>query len=300
MNALRPAAVPSSATALLAGAVDYAGLFPPAALGMAAAAAEYADALAGPDAWLLGRFVAPAARLPELARVRAAGPATPPWHVSAIVASESAADLAAIAAFNAAAPPLAVVDVIESRPSAIDGIDWLAAQAQPGETFVEVPLDATMPAWLARIAERGLAAKIRTGGVTAAAFPPPAAIVAFLSEVTRLGLRFKATAGLHHAVCGAYRLTYEPDSAQAPMYGYVNVLLAAATLRAGGALAEAERMLRHGDAAQLTFTADAVRCDGRDFPAALLRDLRTRLAGFGSCSFREPAGELRALTAVHS
>ena len=29
-------------------------------------------------------------------------------------------------------------------------------------------------------------------------------------------------------------------------------------------------------------------------------DQVTHLAGFGSCSFTEPAGELRALTAVHS
>lgn len=302
MSATPSVAVPSGAAALLAGAVDYAGLFPPAGLGMAAAAAEYAHALTGPEAWLLGRFVAPAARLPELTDARAAGPATPAWRVSAIVTGESAADLAAIAGFNQHAPTLAVVDAVECRPSSIDGIDWLAAQVQvrPGETFVEVPLDETMPAWLARIAACGLAAKIRTGGVTAAAFPAPAAIVAFLDGVTRLGLRFKATAGLHHAVRGAYRLTYEPDAAQAPMYGYLNVLLAAATLRAGGSPAEAEHVLLAGDAATLTFTDDAVRWAGRDFAAPLLRDLRTRLAGFGSCSFREPAAELRALAAVHS
>ena len=59
------------ARALLAGLVDYAGLFPPAALDMEAAVAEYARRRRAPEAWMLGRFVAPAARLVELGRAAA-------------------------------------------------------------------------------------------------------------------------------------------------------------------------------------------------------------------------------------
>ena len=43
----------------------------------------------------------------------------------------------------------------------------------------------------------------------------------------------KATAGLHHALRGDYRLTYEPDSARRTMHGFVNLVLAAALLLAG-------------------------------------------------------------------
>ena len=57
-----------SARALLAGLVDYAGLFPPAALSMDDAVAEYARWRRSPEAWMLGRFVLPAARLAELGR----------------------------------------------------------------------------------------------------------------------------------------------------------------------------------------------------------------------------------------
>ncbi|MDF2772824.1 MAG: hypothetical protein K0S86_2319, partial [Geminicoccaceae bacterium] len=52
---------------LLRDAVDYAGLFPPAQLDMPGAVAEYAAYLASADAWALGRFVVPAARLDEMA-----------------------------------------------------------------------------------------------------------------------------------------------------------------------------------------------------------------------------------------
>ena len=48
---------------LLAGVVDYAGLFPPAGLDMADAVANYARYRTCPDRWALGRFVVNASRL---------------------------------------------------------------------------------------------------------------------------------------------------------------------------------------------------------------------------------------------
>ena len=48
------ARIPSpSLRALVAGLVDYAGLFPPASLGMPEAVAQYASYLGSPDAWML-------------------------------------------------------------------------------------------------------------------------------------------------------------------------------------------------------------------------------------------------------
>src|SRR5690606_19531676 len=58
---------PRAARVLLSGIVDYAGLFPPAALTMWSAVQNYAAYRSGVDAWALGRFVAPAVRLHELA-----------------------------------------------------------------------------------------------------------------------------------------------------------------------------------------------------------------------------------------
>ena len=55
----------------MAGAVDYAGLFPPAQLPLADALAEYRRALAGADAWMLGRFIVPAVQLSVPLRVDA-------------------------------------------------------------------------------------------------------------------------------------------------------------------------------------------------------------------------------------
>ena len=83
-------------TTLLSQAIDYAGLFPPAALGMAAAVREYQEAGESQDRWALGRFVVPAARLTEwLGAFTAARAETPDSGGSLNLAVLAAADLKA-------------------------------------------------------------------------------------------------------------------------------------------------------------------------------------------------------------
>ncbi len=289
----------ASATALLAGVVDYAGLFPPAALPMPEAVAAYQAALAGPDAWMLGRFVVPAARLGELATALAALPAPrPEWRLSAIVRDGVEADCAAVADFNNTfSRHHARVDTVESKPGALDGIDWLAGEFGVGiDLYVEVTPGADADRWLEQVAARGLRAKVRTGGVTPDAFPTPEALSAFLAATVRHKVVFKATAGLHHAVRGSYRLTYETKAPRAPMYGYLNVLLATAAIQAGRPVATAEALLQQSDAAALVFDEAAVRWGDEAFSLSMLRDTRARhLVSFGSCSFQEPVDEIDAL-----
>ena len=288
----------ASAAALLAGVVDYAGLFPPAGLSMSGAAAEYEAALTSADAWMLGRFVVPATRLPELAEARAALHPINPWLISAIVRDGSSDDLAAIAAFNAAAARHnARVDTVEAKPQSLAGVDWLAEQAGTGlDVYVEVAPGPDVDAWLARVAARSLRAKVRTGGLTANAFPTPTALAAFINAAVRHQVPFKATAGLHHAVRGPYRLTYDDGAEHAPMYGYLNVLLATAALRAGRPQGIAEALLQHTDTSALVFADGAVSWGAEQFPLSTVRDTRRhQLVSFGSCSFREPVEEFDAL-----
>lgn len=290
-----------SATALLAGVVDYAGLFPPAGLSMADAVGEYLRARRGPAAWMLGRFVVPAARLADFAAVLHLQPAAAigdeGWGVSAIVRDGTANDVAAIAEFNAlASSPGARVDSVEARPLTLEGIDWLADTCGAiGEVYVELAPGPELPAWLARVAARGLRAKIRTGGITAEAFPPAAAIVSFIAAAVAHGVVFKATAGLHHALRGDYRLTYVPDAPSALMYGYLNVLLATAALQAGASTDEAERLLTLADPTALVLHDGTVTWGGHEFTVSQLHATRARLVSFGSCSFQEPADEFDAL-----
>jgi hypothetical protein len=61
-----------SLRALLTGAIDYAGLFPPASLSLEETVRNFAAYRKWPESWMLGRLVCPAVRLTELAALDAA------------------------------------------------------------------------------------------------------------------------------------------------------------------------------------------------------------------------------------
>src|SRR4029078_5002250 len=87
---------------LLTGAIDYAGLFPPAALSMREAVARYADYRGAAEAWALGRFVVPLSRVEELvAAQRAVASPGQGWRLSVLLGDAPAADSSRVRALNA-------------------------------------------------------------------------------------------------------------------------------------------------------------------------------------------------------
>lgn len=283
---------------LLNHAIDYAGLFPPAQLGMAEAVANYAGYLAGDDAWALGRFVVTAARLDEFARAAAAHlpreGSGEPWRLSALVAPDG--DPATLAAFNGAHAGRALVDTVEVKASSPDEIAAAGAFARTMATYVEIPADREPGPLVEAIRAVGARAKIRTGGVTADAFPPAAHVLRFMRACLAAGVPFKATAGLHHPLRAEYPLTYAPDAPRGTMYGYLNVFLAAAWLGAGLPDDAALALLEERDASAIRWDGDAVRWRDRVLSGAELARSRDQVAmGFGSCSFREPLDDAKSL-----
>jgi hypothetical protein len=296
--------MPTAIQSLLAGLIDYAGLFPPASLDMPAAVREYASHLASPDRWMLGRFIVPAARLTEFAD--AAHSLLPrdeasAWRLAALPGPDVAVSVQGIGEFNCrhAAPGAgrAVVDTIEFRAqSAADAAHaltrlppWLAA-------YVEVPLGDAMATILDSVAAAGARAKVRTGGVTPDAFPSSPALARFLLACAERRLPFKATAGLHHPLRGTFRLTYDADPPFGTMFGFLNVFLAAAAAQAGAPHTEIVAMLEERSPAAFVLTDDGIGWRAHRFSTADLAALRRDTAvGFGSCSFREPTDDLRTL-----
>lgn len=291
---------PAALRALLDGLVDYAGLFPPAALTLDEAAARYADHRAGPDRRALGRFVAPAARLDALADLARAHGATAgdPWRVSALV-GDAGVDVDAMLphAPRAGTRSGIAVDTMEARAATPDDVARLAGCVPPGvAAYVEIPHAGDPAPLLRAIAGAGLRAKIRTGGVTADAFPTPAEVARFMVACRDEGVAFKATAGLHHPLRGEHRLTYAPDSARATMFGFVNVFVAALLVHEGADADTAARALADADPAAFAFDDLGLSWRGTRVATPQVRDARARFAtSFGSCSFEEPTTELRAL-----
>ncbi len=290
---------------LLAGAVDYAGLFPPAGLDMAAAVRNYRDYLESPDRWALGRFVVPVGRLAEFEqaadRLLPRAPSPDAWPLAVLLAAGSREEIETLGEFNcrhaAEDGPAASGDVIEVKADSVDAVDRVAAVVPRYlTTYVEVPIQRDPSELVAAIGRNRLRAKVRTGGVTADAFPSARDVVRFLRACAAAGVAFKATAGLHHPIRATYRLTYEPDSPTGTMYGYLNLFLAAIWLREGMSDADAERLLQEGSAEALAVSEDAITWQGRRLDARTIQDARTAgITSFGSCSFTEPVEELHAL-----
>lgn len=289
----------ASAAALLGHLVDYAGLFPPAALSMHDAAQRYAVYHAGPRAWMLGRFVVPVTRLGEFAGI--AEPLLPvasePWRLSVLLAPDADAGVAAVAAFNASHRG-AVCDAVEGKAATPDDVARIARAAHGAglAAYVEVPVDDDPLPIVDAISARGARAKIRTGGTAVDAFPTAEQVIRFLGACVRSKTPFKATAGLHHAITGDYRLTYDESASQGMMFGFLNVFLAAALLRDGGGDDDAGLLLADRDSTTFVAADDGIRWRGYLFLTARLAQLRDTVAmSFGSCSFTEPVDDLTAL-----
>ena len=282
--------------ALLAGLVDYAGLFPPAALNMPSAVRSYAEYAASDEAWILGRFVVPSAHLDAFREARSADALRdqPEWHLSALVGANVDADVERVRAFNEAMAGRAHVDTIEGKATTTEGVAAIADHAPDFRAFVEIPLSGFSPL-LDVIRDRGLNAKVRTGGVTRDAFPEPEALLEFMERACNVNVPFKATAGLHHAMRGDYRLTYEEDSPKGAMFGFLNVFLTAAFVHAGMTEGAALAFLLERDVKKVFVSSSAIRWADRTVSTNDIRAARDCVAvSFGSCSFREPVDELRA------
>lgn len=297
-SAGQTAPLPAVLRHVLAGAIDYAGLFPPASLSMQEAVANYATYHAGPDSWALGRLVLPLARLdafsgtaaPHLERVTGGAP----WRLSALVEPGTPTQLKALHDFHAGGDERAVVDCIEGKAAAVEAVIPYARFREVGlEVFVEVPLTEDPLPLLRAIAEAGLSAKIRTGGITPDAIPDARDVARFLLACRDAGVPFKATAGLHHPIRADYRLTYAGDSPTAVMFGYLNVMLAAALAWHGAAQRTVVRLLEERDPKTLRLTSAGARWRDHEFDIAEIDSVREFFArGFGSCSFREPLDDL--------
>jgi hypothetical protein len=298
----------SALRTLLAGSIDYAGLFPPAGLDMATSVRQYADYRHHPDAWALGRFVVPAARLAELEReaapFAAAAPADP-WRLTALLGPDLADELHSLGEFNcrhaAPAAPALSADVVEARADSVVAIDrLLAAVPRWAQAYVEIPLDRDPAPLVAAIARGGGRAKMRTGGVVPDAFPPAETVARFLRTCIEAGVAFKATAGLHHPLRAEYRLTYADDSPRGTMFGFLNVFLAAAFMQHGLGNADAVRLLEEREPEAIIFSADAVEWQGHRLDRNAIAAARASgIVAFGSCSFTEPVGGLGPFLTTH-
>jgi len=245
--------------ALLERLIDHAALFPPASMSMEDALAEDRAARASDHAWMLDRFVCPASRLGELDGLGA--------PVSVVVDAPLESEAAAVEK-----------RLGEPRPEPRELIETVGRLRELSpEVYLELVLTKgwrdELPAAIGSVAAVGGRVKLRCGGDHV---PSSEQVALVLVACRDAGVVMKATAGLHHP------LRSEEE------HGFLNVLSAAtlAHARGAGAVALAELLEAR--------TLDELPLE--ELGAGEVRAMRERLfKGFGSCSWREPVDDLRAL-----
>jgi hypothetical protein len=203
--------------------IDHAALFPPASMSLEDALAEDRRARESPYAEVIGRFVVPSDRLPDLPDDRPA---------LSVVLRDDVTDLLR---------GTAGVEAVETRlhgprPRPDELIaSYRKIEALGVETYFELVLDDdwrdSVPATIGAIAALGARVKLRCGGEVTPTVEQVGLVIASCREA---GVPFKCTAGLHHAV------------RRGEEHGFLNIL--AATAAPPGAI---EAVLAEEDAADL-------------------------------------------------
>lgn len=289
--------VAESVRALLSGIVDYAGLYPPASLPLHEAISRYDSYFRSPFSWMLGRLILPASRIGEFEKLRSSIPFTNAWRLSAIVGTNAKDDLQEVRRFNDRNCGKGdEIDCIEAQMPSEEAASDLKIGVSPGLTAYFEVAPTVDVGILRRIKSLGGKAKIRTGGVKPDAIPKSAQIAQFLVNCASEELAFKATAGLHHPLRCQKPLTYEKDSPQARMHGFLGLFLAAVQARNGTPANKLVACIDADQGREFRFGDSEVLWKNVVITTEMISETRHRFAiSFGSCSFEEPIEDLKGL-----
>ena len=321
-----------SLQALLAGLIDYAGLFPPAQLPLGEALANYARYRRDPEGWILGRFLCPAARLAELPtpddELFHAGP---PWIISALGRGGATTtdfldnlklDLEAIDAFHDRQEERTIVDVFEVKlPAEVSHGPRQEAARALLHAAQEVIYETQRPMLRAIFYEatagtdsrEAMAALISAlaedntlGGhgehwinglkLRCGGLPGPAPYPSVEQAAFTLTLCRDAGVPLK-ATAGLHHPLPSADATGKRQHGFLN-LFAAGVLAYARRIDEAQvpQILREVDARRFAFEDAGLRWGDLAATVEEIRNAREKAAlSFGSCSFAEPLADLRVL-----
>lgn len=290
--------------------IDYAGLYPPAQLDPSTVVHNYAHIHATNRCWMLGRLVWPAGQLEELSKLSSghAPLVLPPetqgaWAVTCVLSPagspQFAEDLEIVEGFNEVhsqeGETAMRIDSLEMRAQDASAIEnGLALIPDDMFPYFEIALDTDPRGAIAALVGEEAGAKFRSGGTTPQSHPAAGDLARAIHACSASGVPFKATAGLHRALC------HFNHQAGATQFGFLNVLLGAAMLYADRIDAEGlSRFLTIDSVDAIEFSEKALSWQGARVSLEEIAEARSRLVhSFGSCSFDEPWQDLVAMEVI--
>jgi hypothetical protein len=237
----------------------------------------------GDHAGVIGLFLCPASRLPELITELIKARPAKPVELSLVTDTGLGGVPKALSIIESRGELLALRMVEMPAPSDVDDV-WLERVSEfvPEDVIRVIEPRRGGPEWLEgirRVAEHGSWPKLRCGGHSRNAFPSNEEIADFIAVITRGGVSFKATAGLHNAV------RHTDEETGFTHHGFLNLLVATARALSGEDVHEA---LASTDGAAL-----AAEATGLSEQAT--RAVRGVFSSYGSCSLAEPITDLSGL-----
>ncbi len=321
---------PASLRALLTDLIDYAGLFPPAALSLDEAFPNYLKYRESNDAWMLNHFIIPGSRLADLKPYAGELEDGEPCTLS-ILGPRAAGANAFVEGVGELLHRLANLSretagkfeghVIEA-PVPTEVLSLGASQLRPVlehmlvdlqnvltaspvdeiMLFLEVPFAhsaTTMDSVAQCIAaynkhsDGGLRTgyKMRTGSTNPTEIPPSSAVASALVACHSAGVPYKATAGLHHPV------RHYNEALGGYMHGFFNLFGAAAILSGDELSMDAvTELLEEENSNAFSFDDEGLTWSDHRISVSEIKEMRSgRAISFGSCSFDEPREDLRSL-----
>ncbi|MBE2226469.1 MAG: hypothetical protein IAE93_03980 [Ignavibacteria bacterium] len=302
--------------------IDYAGLFPPTNLELGQAFHNFVFYRQGEYKWMLGKFIIPAKRLPELAALLDDMEVKEQISLSVLGASAETVnefnglfndDIANVKDFLAKYGANISVDAFEVRlPAELFKQEDNAAYTSLIENvsqglqntlgkqvpvFFEANLSADYEAEIIRTVEnigainKGCGFKLRTGGTEPAAFPEPEVIAFAIMTCCEFDVPMKCTAGLHHPI------RHFNEGVKANMHGFLNVF-SAGIMAYSNNLDEAEllEVLNEDDPYEFTFNENGFVWNDTEVSNDEITGSRERfMLSYGSCSFDEPIEDLKTM-----
>lgn len=321
----------SSFKAFMEEIIDYAGLFPPADLSLDTSIQKYSSYRKSEDAWMLSRFIIPAARLSELEPYREIlFQESPPFAFSVLgKGTETVSEyrkqledvIRNIEQFHETHGDRVTTEILEiklpreavfaSDPELMMNIfsetakRFDASEKLPNNLFFEGFFDKNWKKEIRLVLEvmnrhnqgfegntlQELGFKLRCGGVEAHMFPSVEQVAFTLNRAREYNLPMKCTAGLHHPI------RHYADSVQTKMHGFFNVF-GGAMLGYAHDLSDEElaEIIREQDPEHFSFTDEGFHWKNKTVSTKDITELReVALISFGSCSFDEPREDLEKL-----
>lgn len=285
-------------------------MYPPANLPLEDAFRNFLAYQSDPHAWMLSRFVIPAKRLAELpafeerlsftALGRGGKDVDDLLHninldIADIDTFRVARSNASVDMYEVALPASSLTDKFTANDLVTRAADALNRNGIT--VFFEAPFG---EGWqecaekllraLRKVKDKHVGFKLRTGGVTAEAFPSTEQVAWAIIQTREAGVPLKCTAGLHHPI------RHFNASVQTKMHGFLNVFGAGVLASANGiSQTEIQAILEDEDPSNFVFDETGFEWQGLRVVTPKIQKARLFATSFGSCSFDEPKEDLQTV-----